>query len=78
MINIYDPDFSILMNVNEIKSQSSSFGVNGILFNGNTMTIIPVEFLFIPILGLPAIYSEYILNSCNHFGTGQWKYVGSS
>jgi hypothetical protein len=51
--------------------------VTGILSNGNTINIMPVEKWFAPVPGLPTLYAQYVSNSCNHFGTGQWKYVGS-
>ena len=57
-------------------SQCSSLGVTGILSNGNTINIIPVEELFAPVPGLPTLYAQYVSNCCNSFGTGQWKYVG--
>ncbi len=63
-----------------VGAQASSFGVNGILSNGNTNTVLPIEDwlgAYVPIPGAPAAYAQYISSSCNHFGTGQWKYVGS-
>jgi hypothetical protein len=59
------------------ESQGSSFGVTGILSNGNTINIMPVEEWFVPVPGLPTLYAQYVSNCCNSFGTGQWKYVGS-
>ena len=63
-----------------VDAQSSSFGVNGILSNGNTNTIIPIEDwlgAYVPIPGGPAAYAQYVSDCSNSFGTGQWKYVGS-
>ena len=59
-------------------AQASSFGVKGILSDGNTNTIIPNQVWLQLIPGGPAVYAQYVSNCCNNFGTGQWKYVGSS
>ena len=58
-------------------SQASSFGVTGILSNGNTINIMPVGGWFSVVPGLPTLYAQYVSDCCNGFGTGQWKYVGS-
>lgn len=58
-------------------SSLSSFGVSGILSNGDTNSIISVEPWFSPVPALSTLYAQYVSDCSNGFGTGQWKYVGS-